>query len=542
MSKKKEEHDARWWANARREYIAKNDKLFGTSGWYYCDPTAFYSRLFAGVELEKQGQMIDWNQPGGGKPNAIVLEITNEKRQVMRDGRPIMHDGKPVEEPVIRRYTLTEDLDGVMPLVEQSLRLNTTMFVGPVTYFGKNRTAKNARFLHAFTIDLDGVWEEQLSLILYQMRVGIYPQASAIINSGTGLHLYFMLDHPVPLYPKYIPWLQALKTALTNRVWNEDTSDQKKRQYQGIFQGFRMVGTTTKLNGGKEGSKLKDKYETVAFTYEPEGKLWRVDLDYLLDQVDNQISDNSVLSYPLEESHKVVWTALDEAKQKWPEWYQRRIVDGKPAGRWNNDRALYDWWLAKLKDGKDVTVHHRYHCLRALVAFAEKVGIDREDGKGISRQELEADMWSLLPIFESKTETPDNHFTEVDVLAAIKTIGKGTNLSRKYIEHATAIPMPANKRNGRKQEVHLAGARAIQKINDEFNGTDWRDGNGRKPKANLIRKYAYEHPKVNHSQIAEALGVSRTTVIKWLKPGWREEYEASQEPPIHATMHIYLKH
>ena len=85
--------------------------------------------------------------------------------------------------------------------------------------------------------------------------------------------------------------------------------------------------------------------------------------------------------------------------------------------------------------------------------------------------------------------------------------------------------MPVNKRNGRKQAVHLMGARAIQEINDRVNGTDWRAGNGRKPKCDLVRSYAFEHSDASQREIAAALGVSKTTVNKWLKPGWREEWD-----------------
>ena len=35
-------------------------------------------------------------------------------------------------------------------------------------------------------------------------------------------------------------------------------------------------------------------------------------------------------------------------------------------------------------------------------------------------------------------------------------------------------------------------------------------------KAETIRQFAQDHPGMNHSQIARALGVSRPTVIKWL--------------------------
>lgn len=61
------------------------------------------------------------------------------------------------------------------------------------------------------------------------------------------------------------------------------------------------------------------------------------------------------------------------------------------------------------------------------------------------------------------------------------------------------------------------GARAIQQINDEVNGTNWRDGNGRKPKCDEIRAFASEHREMSNRQIALELGVSRNTVNKWLR-------------------------
>ena len=134
-------------------------------------------------------------------------------------------------------------------------------------------------------------------------------------------------------------------------------------------------------------------------------------------------------------------------------------------------------------------------------------------------ERLEEDALSLVPFLETLTEREDNHFTEEHALAAIDAYFDPIihKLTRKRIERRTAIDLPKNKRNGRKQAVHLAGARAVQEVNDKFNGTNWRDGNGRKPKADLVRDYALAHPDANHSEIARALGISRPTVIKWLK-------------------------
>lgn len=498
-----EEEKRAYYTAARRDYIAKNDDLFehDSWGWRYIPPQEFYDRLFEGVELEQPGGGPSWDEPGGGRPNAIAIEITNERKAVERHG-------KSVEVPVVHRYTLSDGFD-MEPVFRKSLAENTTWFCAPVTYFGRRRTAANARYLHALTVDLDGVDAERLHLVIYQMHRGIFPQASAIVNSGTGVHLYYFLDRPVPLYPRNVPWLQALKHALTDRVWNEDTSALPDRQYQGIYQAFRMPGTTTKINGARPWSKERMKYEAVAFAHMEGLKMTRVSLEYLRSMV--AIPKASPISQPLA-LFKPPSTPIGEAREKWPGWYERRIVNGEGPGSWTCDRALYDWWLRVLREPGKVTYHHRYRCLRALKAFADKCGI--------ARDELVEDAFSFLKPFEDLTEDPENHFTESDVIAAIDS-EDGTRLTRDFIESSTAIALPPRaKRNGRTQEQHLKIARFARDLNYE-NGRNWYDGGGRPKgsgtKAEAVRSYAAEHPEANHSEIARALGVSRTTVVKWLK-------------------------
>jgi hypothetical protein len=85
--------------------------------------------------------------------------------------------------------------------------------------------------------------------------------------------------------------------------------------------------------------------------------------------------------------------------------------------------------------------------------------------------------------------------------------------------------MPANKRNGRRLDAHIEMVNEIRRMRRDVLGEDEYRNNGRPrgttkentPKGEQIRAYVKDHPDVNHSQIARALGVSRPTVIKWLK-------------------------
>ncbi|MDO4428934.1 MAG: helix-turn-helix domain-containing protein [Atopobiaceae bacterium] len=51
-----------------------------------------------------------------------------------------------------------------------------------------------------------------------------------------------------------------------------------------------------------------------------------------------------------------------------------------------------------------------------------------------------------------------------------------------------------------------------------------------------MRAYAVEHPGESNRKVAAALGMSRNTVNKWLKPGWREEWDEEHRPLI--TGHV----
>lgn len=510
---KKPEHDEEYWIEQRRSYIEKNKMIVDSyPSWEWICPYDFWRTIFPAGFLQKSGEEIPWDEPGGGCPNGIMLQITNRKRHVKTK------TGLDREVPYIERYTLTDELDGIEERIRDSLEKNEAVFCSPVSFFGKNRNAKNARFLHAFAVDLDGVDEEKLGNLLQQIGNShnpnlpgwtSIPQPTFLVNSGTGFHLYYVLERPVPLMPKMVPFLQELKAKITDYIWRDTVSTLEDVQHQGIYQAFRMPGTTTKLNGATEDSKIKDKYEVVAFVHNGnDGKPFLWTIDALVDAVGERHSKQqmSELLELVENGGKI---PIERAKKLWPEWYQERIVEGKTPGRWTCKRDLYDWWIGQIR--AYATDHHRYWCLNVLAAYAKKCDIPYD--------ELEADALSLVPFLETLTRREDNHFTEDEALAAIDAYFDPIihKLTRERIERRTAIDLPKNKRNGRKQAVHLAGARAVQEVNDKFNGTNWRDGNGRKPKADLVRDYALAHPDANHSEIARALGVSRPTVIKWLK-------------------------
>lgn len=535
MAKKRftEEQERAYWQGKREAYIAMSRRMLDEPGWEWRDPLAFYRDIFPEGFLQERWAEGERRSEFDGKPNAIALKFGPKTRKQLVKG-------KKVDVPVIERFTVTDDLEGVSALVKASIAENAPVYMAPVSWYGRNNKAANARFLHAFAVDLDGMTPGKLGSVLKQMRNGhdsgldkhaSMPQASYIVMSGRGLHLYYLLDRPVPLIPAVVPFLQQLKRRLTDVVWTDYTSEDgnEGRQYQGIYQGFRMPGTTTRLNGHGVDAKDVSKYEALAFMYAPDGasEPRRVTLDYLVDYCGIRGKEIPGELYRILET-KGGRTPLAEAKEKWPDWYERRVVQGEEKTGYDTNRGAYDSWLARVDD--EAVVHGRYFAVLALVAYAVKCNVPLK--------ELERDAYGLVPKLDGLSDEPGNRFTDYDVSCALAAYGSNELRfwKNEYMCRRAKIAPRANKRNGRPQALHLEGARAIQEINDKANGTCWRDGNGRKPKRDEIRAYAAEHPDASHAAIAKALGVSRTTVIKWLKQSAASSEEAEALSGIEAAV------
>lgn len=427
-------------------------------------PLDLYSDVF---RLGEGAIQREWEEPGEFKSNPIIIG----------------HDGERMH----RKIMFEDTFEGTL---EEFCGYDWA-FMSGCTYFGRSNSAERQGKLYALIFDIDGVDDSKLNNFFSgAIRGGAYPVPQHVVLSGHGVHLYYVLEEPLDLFPNLKSQVKELKYALTRNLWNRYTSTVEEVQYQGINQAFRVPGSKTK----------DDAQIPVCAAYRLNQH--RTSIEELNDFV---LKESKV---DLSARYGPTRHTLEQAKELFPEWYERVIVEGGGRRQWVVKCDLYDWWLRRIS-GDEVAYGHRYFCIMMLAIFAVKCGI-------CDREKVRADALSLIPYFTDIN--PAHPFTEADVDSALDCLdARYATFPRKDVEKLSGIGVPANKRNGRKQEVHLAGARAIQEINDKFNGTNWRDGNGRKSKRDMVRKYAAEHPEANHSQIARALGVSRPTVIKWLK-------------------------
>lgn len=368
--------------------------------------------------------------------------------------------------------------------------------ISGLSYFGWRNYLRNANKMHVLIMDLDGISENGMKNFLGGGDWGLYPKPNYIVLSGTNCHLYYVFEEAVPLYPDIKLALKELKHELVGWCWNQYTSDEPT-QYQGINQGFRVIGGKTK--------RLSPIRRVTAYRLNEHP--W--DLKGLNEFVpkDKQINDVRLFR-----SDKI---SMAEARAKYPRWaewidkkrkgFPGRLVDlSKQKGHRGDE--LYCWWLEKIK--QEAVYGSRYFAVMCLVIYAVKCNVPYE--------RVKADAYSLIPIMTIKNN--EKPFTAEDVECALECYDENyATFPRKDIEHISHIAIPTNKRNGRKQAEHLRRARAVRDVDYPDGG--WRNKDGRPKgsgeKKNLVADFIAKNPTASVSEIAKALGVSRTTVYKW---------------------------
>ena len=434
------------------------------------EPYDFYRYIFPVGTFERKGHFED------SKPNAIAVSIDRGNNGIALE---IEGNGNA------KRYTVTDELQEIDDFVGTDFTI-----MSPISYFGRRRTGKNARYLYAIVFDLDGVGMPQLRDVIHQMSNNILPKATFIVNSGTGLHLYYVLDDAIPMYPQNQKYLKELKYSLTRQIWNRYTSTIKEPQIQGIMQGFRVIGSSSKL--GKN-------FPVVAFAFGD-----KISVDELISFIPDSNGERQKVQGIMTKSR----LSIEEAKEKYPDWYERRIVRKERRGRWTIKRDLYDWWLNRIKS--EIKVGHRFYGIMTLAIYAKKCCIDEK--------ELRADAYSLLELYDEMSVEDINRFTKDDIQCALEMYNEDyVTFPRDDIAKLSGLQIEKNKRNYLKQDEHLQIARAVRDVKVKINGKkDWRDGNGRKSKKNIIYEFMKENPSITKkAAIARGAGVDRNTVIKY---------------------------
>ena len=249
-----------------------------SSNYEEIDGYEFYKYIFP--NNQNRGEMPN----NYSKPNAIFLYHDEEDENPHRTYK--------------RRIMLKDTWeDDYKNYIEE----NPKTLCSGLAYRHKINRLKYAQKMNALIFDLDAVGEDELFNL--RARLGREPEAyrslpnpTFIVMSGTGLHIYYVLEDPIELYPNIKLQLKSLKHDLTFRLWDYGgTSKERQVQYQSINQGFRMVGS------------INDKYDLPIKAFKTGGK---VDLKTLNSYVRNENS-----KVDINKPYRPTEYTLEEAKE-----------------------------------------------------------------------------------------------------------------------------------------------------------------------------------------------------------------------------------
>lgn len=370
--------------------------------------------------------------------------------------------------------------------------------VNGTTYFGRRNVQSHASKMYALPFDLDDVTDLTLENFLSgAINGGAYPVPQYVALSGHGVHLYYVFENPIPLFPNIKLQLKELKYALTDKLWNRYTSNEKKPQHQGINQGFRIIGGKTKSDAVEE--------RVRAFRINPHP----TSLDHLCEFVPEQFRvDESKL-------FKESKLTLEQAKKKYPKWYEKVVVNKeKTPTKWDiqgkvhgdNPYALYDWWKEQIKSG--AAYGKRYFNIMCLAIYGVKCDVPFE--------KVQKDAYKLIPFMNSLN--PQEPFTKHDVDVALECYDERyCTFPRKDISKISGIHIEPNKRNGRTQADHV---KLMNFIRDELNGNkDWRNKDGRPAGTGTaeekVLQWRKKNPQGKKAACIKETGLSKPTVYKW---------------------------
>ena len=353
--------------------------------------------------------------------------------------------------------------------LEQAENRNDVL-LGGSTYFKGFVSKDTAKDIHALIIDMDNVWAGVLQSALqddWNTEKEELPKPTYIVNSGTGLHLYFIFDEPIPHYTCNAEDIDMLYRRLaiqqtTKRIYLQ-------RQVQWFGQDFRMAGSLNKYGWRNEVFRV--------------GEKWNI--------------DDLGKAVGLEDIHFTRYGEKRQVKPKDPSATKNRP---KRKG-WRCNPGFYEYTLEHCREKTKEGNRYMSFCALAAIAWKCNVPIDK----------VEQDLIGLIPKY-NKGAT--RQIKEKEVQHALRMYNEKAMLTpRERLEDWIGWEYRPIKRNGRKRAEHI---RIMNFVRDEINGnTNWRNKEGRPTKQGQIAAYRADHPDATKAQCHRDTGMSRDTIRRW---------------------------
>ena len=342
------------------------------------------------------------------------------------------------------------------------------MYVYPCSFFNDYVNTATLERLYAFTMDLDHICIADIKMLEASHWFGLTP--TYVVNSGSGLHVVYMLSIPVECYHWTIPLLNQIYKKLKNRFYRPE--DGYEVDYgTSLIQSYRLVGGLTKAGN-------------IAAAYRV-GQVWGIE--------------------QMAAVTGVAWKRPGEDTVRQPRVRKDRDNIGMlPSGR----RGFYTSTLARVRE--ETPEGNRYMAMFALAVIAYKCRVPVS--------ELERDLYSLLDTFNDRAIS--SVVRDREIQKAIKGYNRKAKFAKadKLEEWLGFAFARKTKRNYQSRDAHLQLARKS------------RNDKQRAQKIGQLLAYLNDHPQASNTELSEMLAMSRSTICKYRQVAEEAlEAEAHQE-------------
>ncbi len=451
--------------------------------------TEFYRTIFPKDALEKEGEQVD------GKYTGIIRYADGKIR--------MLHDE-------LHEFPMLLDLE------EAKMSL--------ISYAGHGGKKELARELYGFVFRVflpRDIGTMTLVSMLSNMFERHTVKKSAqpricptfALTGDDDVFFVYVLEKTLPMYYRMHKKIQTLYNFLSREIHKcfdaySRSGNYKKPRPNSIFTAYPLVDTMTPGGDIYEAYKLGEKYT--------------------IDELDAIVPKSARVSYK-------ETTTLEEAKQLYPDWHERRIVHKhKPSGKRYivYNKGMYDWFWRLFEPKPQSEAEERVKAeavtaknisvvslgvFEALASYAVKCQIPKYQLK----MDMNTLKRKLLPRF-SEDELDQYMYEAIDLAETCPSSLRYKTV--KYLETITGFAFPRiRKRNGRTRQEHL-------KVVHEKQSAQLK-----------VQKWREEHPDGTVRECMAELKISSSTAYKWWKgtlPEPRKKTLPKAEPKKVSKKHL----
>ena len=372
------------------------------------------------------------------------------------------------------------------------------VYVVPASFINGYNSTVACKDVYALVVDIDNIKPEDLEAIINNGNLGhLTPMPTHIVNSGRGVHFYYVFADPVP---HYFVNRKILKEMYRQLCLTTKRNIAAKTDWHAITQPFRLPGSLTRLDQVVTGWRCAGKWDVRALAH------WLG-----VDCKDLDLQRRILL--PQRE--------YQEIRQKRQEHQAEVPVESKKCKKstWKSslegNEGFYRSCLERCFN--DTREGFRYRSMCALVVVARKVVT-------ISKIQVEQDLIRLLAHYnkigrrmkhsEIKKALRMYNDKALETKSTTLEAWFGWTFNRDAARRRAMLEEKGRYVKRSRKEI-LERARKIQEI--DYPEGSWRNKDGPPTKKHVVLSWREQHPEGTPKECISDTGLSKNTVYKWWK-------------------------